>query len=236
MEKYGKISGLTMYYESNANLLHKGLMLRYVNDDVSFDIEQKIDFELKVLKDNPDRTPNSENSYADFTYWKYKFLSNEKNKYYDIKKALSYLDEAFKKGNPDAIAQYGYYYYTGTVITNIADKKKGIKLFKKAMDIASNRRIRNQETPFMEYLIAEALFSDCSNEDKRTLKTISNLYETALKEKKVLFCKKNLARTYIKLEQNLERAEALLLEDYDFNECPKLMREIRDIRNKQTRK
>ena len=92
MEESGRIKGLSMYYESNFEYLKRGLMLRYVNGDVSFDIEKKIDLELEILKENPDRTDDYKKSYADLTYWKYKFLKNfvfgKTRKRYAVKKYI----------------------------------------------------------------------------------------------------------------------------------------------------
>lgn len=195
MEKFGKIKGLTMYYESDAGLLQMGLMLRFVNGDVSFDIEDKIDYELNVLRENPDRTPDYKRSFADLTYWKYKFLASPENKYRDLDKAYSYLKKAYKAGSPDAMAQYAYYYYTGSGITNTVDKQKAKKLFDKAM---------KEDNLFVEFLIAEALLSE-EDDDPKILRAAAAYYEKAI-EKKVLECRPKLAGIYLQLKENLDRA------------------------------
>lgn len=217
MEKFGKIKGLTLLYEDNEKRLHSGLMLRMANDDVNFDIEQKIDYELEILEERKTRTADYNNSCADFTYWKYVYLSYEKNKYYDMKKAIHYLNEAYKKGSPDAIAQYAYYYYVGKVITNAPDKKKAKKLFEKAFEISKNRKKINQVTPFVEYLYAEAINSD-AGKNEEALREAAKYYEIAIKERKMVLCKKKLAIIYLKLNENLEEAGDLLADSCTLKE------------------
>ena len=222
MEKYGKIKGLTLLYEDNEKLLHRGLLLRYANEDVSFDIEKKIDYELDVLREQKFRTANYNNSYADFTYWKYLFLSCKKNKYKNMDKALNYLKEAYKKGSPDAIAQYAYYYYTGTVITDTIDKAKAKKLFAKAFEVSKARSKNDQVTPFVEYLYAEAIQSD-AGENKNALREAAKYYEIALKERKVVFCKKTLGLIYLTLRENIEEAADLLADACTMQEFGKII-------------
>ena len=126
-----------------------------------------------------------------------------------MKKAVRYLNEAYKMGSPDAIAQYAYYYHVGKVITHFPDKKKAKKLFAKAFEISKNRKKLNQVTPFVEYLYAEAINSD-AGENKDFLREAARYYEIAIKERKMVLCKKQLGIIYLKLNENLKEAADLL--------------------------
>ena len=230
MDNNNRIKGLTLLYEDNEKLLHNGLMLRYANGDFSFNIEDKINYELDILKASKGGTVNYENSYADFTYWKYFFLSCKDNeKYYDMKKALEYLKEAYKKGSPDAIAQYGYYYYVGEVVTKVRDKEKAMRFFQKALEVEKHRTKINQKTPFVEYLYADALERD-AGEDQKLLREVKKYYEIALKEKHVVLCKKKLAKTYICLKENIEEAVKMLQDTCTLKELCDFVKDVNLIK------
>ena len=123
-----KIKGITQWMEVDEDSVYKGLMLRYVNGDVSFDIVDKIDSELKAFKRNEIKTDNYKRCYANLTYWKYKFLSSYKNINRNNNLAMKYLKKAYKAGSPDAIAQYGYFAFRGEEIFDEVDEEYGLYL------------------------------------------------------------------------------------------------------------
>lgn len=207
-----KIISLTKNYEKDEPTIYNSLLLRMANDDVSFDIESKIDAILKALEKKPKTVKDPHGLHANLIFFKYKFLASNKNRYKNLDQAHIYLKEAYKLGSPDAAAQYGYDYYTGTGITSSVDKEKANKYFNEAKKSSTY-------SCYLEFLIGEALHNEYKNKDTidlDLLKKATSYYELAL-QKNVFEAKEKLISCYLDLEQNLDLAEKYLkdLDKYD---------------------
>lgn len=193
-----KIKGLTINYEYDLEALENGLLLRYLNQDFYIDIETKIKHELNYFKKY--KSNIYKNACVSLSYWKYKFLIAIASNEQEEKNAYKMLKESYKMGNGDAMAEYGYYYYTGTGPVK-EDKSKATKLFEKS---------KNQDSLWLEYLMAEAIVYNQT--DKDALKKAIPYYEKAL-EKKIMLARVKLADLYVKFNVNLDKAVKLYEEE-----------------------
>ncbi len=206
MGNEAKIKGITKWFEVDKETVYKGLMIRYLNGDVSFDVVQSIDKKLNEFKKKVRKNKEYNGIYGDLTYWKYKFLISNKNQNRNVTLAYNFLKDAYKAGSVDAIAQYGYCYYLGKDIVTQADKRLAQNYFNKALK-------NKDKGTFVEYLFAEAMMQEVL--EGKMPATVENLnviieyYELAL-NKKVFECLPNLARAYIMANRDLDKAEKYL--------------------------
>lgn len=192
-----KIEGLSAYVGNDVTLVGRKMMVKYANEDWNFDIDEYVDNYMKELKKEPKEV--REDARNVLNYWKYKFLLAKGEE--DTAKRR--LKTAYDQGSPDAIAQFAYFFYTGTGCAYAKNRKKAERLFEYAL---------SRENMFAEYLLAEAYTYDKENNEKACLKAIP-YYEIAMK-KGVALARYQLANCYLVTNQNLEKAKEL------FEKCP----------------
>lgn len=192
-----KIEGLTAYVGDDITLVGRKMMVKYANEDWDFDVDEYVDNYMKMFKG--ETKADRETARHILTYWKYKFFLAQGEE----KKAKRCLKAAYDEGNPDAVAQFAYFFYTATNFAFAKNKKKAIRLFEYAL---------SQENMFAEYLLAEAYIYGKENNEKACLKAIP-YYEEAMK-KGVVLARYHLANCYLVTNQNLEKAKEL------FEKCP----------------
>lgn len=192
-----EIKGLTKYTYETEDDFNKRLLIFYVNEAYKLYpgmdkyIDENINRGLSYHGDNW----NSSYCVAMGEYWKFLFYSAEySGMHRDDKYALKCLKRAYKMGNGDAAAQLGYYYYTGTGITDKKNKKKAAKFFDKAF---------KEKLFFGEYLYAEAIASDAVS--KEELEEAREYYKKAM-DKNMALANLKYAYMCIRLNENLEDA------------------------------
>jgi len=209
------ITGLTKFTSKTEDDFNKRLLILYVNEsykgypEMDKYINENINRGLKLHAD----TWNKWYCRAMGEYWKFLFYNAEFNKSYrDEKYSYKCLKRAYKMGSGDAAAQLGYYYYTGTGITDKPNKKKAAKFFDKAF---------NQKLFFGEYLYAEAIASDA--ESKEDLKEALKYYKKAI-DKKMILANLKYAYLCIRLDENLDEAIKIFKNagEYRFSEAIKV--------------
>lgn len=209
-----KIKGLTSIYVRDIETRIRAYELILINKSCDFDVETKISKDIKSLEEYVGKLSAEQLAY--FEYWKYRFYMFQGKE----KEAFSSLKKAVDSGNVDAIAQYAYYYSTGTGIVSFKRWMKAKQYFERAFERCDN-------SMFVEYLYAEAMLSnkDSENEKRKAVE----YYKKAL-AKGVLEARYKLACLYIDLRENLIEAERLLREcNEPKTDIDKKISEIRKI-------
>ncbi len=192
-----KIEGLSAHVGNDATLAGRKMMVKYANEDWDFDIDEYVDNYMKEFKQEPKIV--QENTRNILNYWKYKFYLAKGEE----DKAKRRLKTAYDQGSPDAVAQFAYFFYTGTSFAFAKNRKKAERLFDYAL---------SKESMFAEYLLAEAYTYGKEDDVKACQKAIP-YYEAAMK-KGVVLARYQLANCYLVTNQNLEKAKDL------FEKCP----------------
>lgn len=212
-----KIKGMTARYGDQSSSVIRKMMVRYINEDWDYDVIEYLD---KAEQDICDDGKISRKDAIDILdYWKYMFLNAKGQK----QEAMRYLKKAYWNGGADALAQYGYFYFTGQEIAKLTNREKAKLLFENAL---------SQKSMFVEYLYAEAI--TYKNDSIEAYKEAIPYYQTAL-EKGVILARLKLAKCYIKTGIKLNEVDKLL-EKCEFYEDEEKIKEVRNLKQNNIKK
>lgn len=207
-----KIKDMTKRYGDNSSSVIRKMMVRYVNEDWDYDVLEYINEAEAYVKD--DGKISSEDAIDILDYWKYMFLAAKGQR----QEAMRYLKKSYWNKGADALAQYGYFYFTGQEITELMNREKARLLFDRAL---------SKQSMFAEYLYAEAM--TYRSDSEAVYKEAIPYYEAALK-KGVILARLKLAECYIKAGVKLNEVDKLLkkCEQYESEEK---INEVRALRS-----
>ncbi len=212
-----KIKGISNLFGDPDGNVERRMILRYINGDWNFDVIEYIESTQNKLRYKAGG--GYESTIKTLNYFKYLFLSGKG----ENGRAMAELKTSFKRRDPDAVAQYAYYFYTGQTIVNKPDYRKATKLFEYAL---------KEGGLFVEMLYADALMYNNENNIGINEQVIP-YYEKAMK-KGLVMNRYKLANCYLRTKTNLAKAEELFSK-CDEPDAKAKLEEVRALRRKNHR-